>query len=140
MFRIWHRSVIWKIRVSLITQYLQKKSSCVIAEKLNFNKTSGADAIPIDVFKRGSARLFRILAKLFSSILKHTHLPKELMKVTFVPILKCKTLSAADIQICRQNALPTNASKLLETILQHGMKEYFCTSHAQFGFKVKHGT
>ena len=45
-----------------------------MAEKLKINKTPGAGAIPTEVFKRGSARIFRILAKFFRLMLKHTHL------------------------------------------------------------------
>ena len=62
------------------------------------------------------------------------------MKVTLLPILKCETLSAADSQNYRPFVLPTSASMLLQTILQHRMKEFLCTSHAQFGFKEKIGT
>ena len=73
-------------------------------------------------------------------MLEYTHLPRELMKVTLVPILKCKTISPSDSQSYRPIALPTSASKLLESILQQRMKDFLLTSHAQFGFKANHGT
>ena len=104
-----------------------------VFKSVHNNTTPGADAIPTDVFKRGSARLFSLM-------LKHTHLSQELMKVTLLPIRKCKMLSAADSQNYRPIALQRSASKLLETILQHRMKEFLCASHAQFGYKEKQGT
>ena len=86
---------------------MSPEEACVMAEKIKFNKVPSADAIPTEVFKCSSARPFRILPKLFNVTLRHTHLPKELIKVTLVPILKCSTLSAADIQNYRSIALPS---------------------------------
>ena len=88
-----------------------------MVEKLNLNKTPSADAIPTKVFECCSARLFRKLAQLFDMVLKHIHMPNELMRVTLVLIWKSKTLSAADSQKYRPFALTRSASKLLETDL-----------------------
>ena len=86
---------------------------CIVAEKLSINKSAGSDCIPAEVYRHGSVRLLNVLAKLFSMMLKYTHLPRELMKVTLVPILKCKTISPSESQNYRPIALPTTASKLL---------------------------
>ena len=85
---------------------------CIAAEKLSINKSAGSDCIPAEVSRHGSVRLLNVLAKLFSMVLKHTHLPRELMRVTLVPILKCKTMRPSDSPNYRPIALPTSASKL----------------------------
>ena len=62
------------------------------------------------------------------------------MKVTLLPILKNRTQIAADNESYQRIVISKCATKLLKSILQHRMKEFFCTSHAETGVKERQRT
>ena len=112
---------------------------CLLREKLSSNKAKGYDNIPAEVYKYAPAALMKLLARLFSLMLRYRFLPKNLMKVMLVPIMKCKTGNPMSSSNYRPIAITTAASKLLELIIQYRISGYMQTSCSQFGFKSEHG-
>ena len=112
---------------------------CLLREKLSSNKAKGYDNIPAEVYKYAPAALMKLLARLFSLMLRYRFLPKNLMKVMLVPIMKCKTGNPMSSSNYRPIAITTAASKLLELIIQYRISGFMQTSCSQFGFKSEHG-
>ena len=83
-----------------------------------------------------------LLAKLFTPILVHGHMPKDLIKSVIVPIVKSNTRSASDKGNYRPVTLSSVISnyKVFEKILNERIVNYLDTLPNQFGFKPKHGT
>ena len=108
--------------------------------RLASNKAKGLDDIPAEVFKFASYKLCRLMALLFSLMFKYRYIPKELMKVVLIPIIKNKTLNPGISANYRPIAIPTSASKLLELIISERTNPYLETTNSQFGFKSHHGT
>jgi len=111
-----------------------------IVSKLKTNKAIGSDGIPSEVYKYASRRLLTLLSILISACLKSSVLPRKLMHVTVIPILKCKSKDPSDMSNYRPIAIATAISKVVEQVLLYRLKSYLWTEDSQFGFKEKLGT
>ena len=75
-----------------------------------------------------------------TSILVHTYVPDDLIRVVLVPLLKSKSGLITDSNNYRPIALANIFSKLLEHVILNRCEVYLTTSDNQFGFKSKHST
>ena len=61
-----------------------------IVKRMANNKAVGLDSIPNEFYKSASQNVFIMISMLFNSFLNHAFLPKALMNVLIVPLLKGK--------------------------------------------------
>jgi hypothetical protein len=111
-----------------------------IVRGLKNNKAVGNDGIPGEVYKFASHRLIAVLALFLSACLRVKELPKDLMHVVVIPLLKCKTKDPSDMNNYRPIAIATSISKVLEQVILGRLRTYLYTADSQFGFKEGHGT
>ena len=84
--------------------------------------------------------LLDILSCLFTSILSHGYLPKQMLVSIIVPVVKNKNSSLSSKNNYRPVALSSVISKVFEKLLLSRIESYIKTSENQFGFKQGHGT
>ena len=107
---------------------------------LQCNKSCGLDGISAEHLKYASARLLPMLSKCLTSCFSHSFLPKSMLTVMLVPIVKNKAGKITCKDNYRPIALASVLSKVAEKIIQERMEPYLIVSCNQFGFKPKHGT
>ena len=111
-----------------------------IVKGLKNNKAVGNDDIPGEVYKYASHRLIAVLALFLSGCIQVKELPRQVMHVTVIPLLKCKTKDPSDINNYRPIAIATSISKVLEQVILARLQAFLFTADSQFGFKEGHGT
>lgn len=111
-----------------------------IVRGLKNNKAVGNDDIPGEVYKHASHRLITVLALFLSGCIRAKQLPRDVMHVIVIPLLKCKTKDPSDINNYRPIAIATSISKVLEQIILARLQTHLFTADSQFGFKEGHGT
>ena len=111
-----------------------------IINSLALNKSCGMDGIQAEHLKYSSTRLIPILSMCFTSFFVHGFLPKALMSVVLVPIIKNKAGNISSSKNYRPIALASVISKLLEKIVLNRIEHLLTTDYNQFGFKKHHGT
>ena len=112
----------------------------LIVKKLANNKAIGLDAIPNEFYKYAPPDILVMISIVFNSFLNHSFLPKSLMHVLIVPLLKGKLKDPSNSSNYRLIAIAKAASKIFETIIFERIADYLDTSDNQFGFKPKHST
>ena len=108
--------------------------------KLNCGKSMDLNGLSPEHVICASESIAEPLALLFTSMLIHGHMPKEMIKSMMVPIIKSKTRSITDKSNYRPVAISTVMSKLFELLLLDRLEPYLTTMDNQFGFKKCHGT
>ena len=108
--------------------------------KLDLNKTCGADGIHAEHLKYSSDRILPLLSICITSMFTHGYLPSSMLSVVIVPLIKDKagTITAKDNY--RPIALASVLSKIIELIILDRIETCLLTSPNQFGFKRSHGT
>ena len=91
-------------------------------------------------YKNAHERLIPILSIFLTSCFVHGYLPKSLLTVVLVPIVKNKAGNVNSIDNYRPIALSNIFSKILEIIILGRIEDFLTTNDNQFGFKKKHGT
>ena len=109
-------------------------------EKLDLNKACGSDGICSEHLKYASNVLVPLLAMCFTSFISHGFLPKSMLSVMLVPVIKDKAGKISSKDNYRPIALASVISKLVEVIMLDRIEMYMITNPNQFGFKRKHGT
>ena len=109
-------------------------------KKLDSNKSCGSDQIYAEHLKNANKKLIPLLAMCFTGFFVHGHLPKNMMTVILIPIIKNKAGNINSIDNYRPIALASVLSKVIEIILLSRIESYLVTKPNQFGFKAKHGT
>ena len=109
-------------------------------KKLENNKSCGADNIYAEHFKYASDRIIPILTMCFTGFFVHGFLPKMMLNVVLVPIIKNKAGNVNSIDNYRPVALSSIVSKILEIIILSRIECYLLTNANQFGFKRNHCT
>ena len=108
--------------------------------KLNRGKSMDLNGLSPEHVIYASESIAEPLALLFTSMLIHGYMPKEMIKSMIVPIIKSKTRSITDKSNYRPVAISTVMSKLFELLLLDRLEPYLTTMDNQFGFKKHHGT
>ena len=88
-----------------------------MTSELGWNKSSGSDGIPSDLYKFFSVPILRWLAILFNGIFCHGCDPTGLSEVTIRSIMKNNIQDPCDIGNYRLIALATWAFKLLKKLI-----------------------
>ena len=107
---------------------------------LSSSRSGGHDGLQAEHFKFAEQACAVHLSLCFSMMLKHGHLPPDLVKVVLVPIVKDKTGNLSDQDNYRPIAKASVSSKILESIILNRCKRHLFTSDHQFGFKARHST
>ena len=108
--------------------------------KLDNNKDCGLDNIAAEHLKYACRKLYILLAICFTGFLVHGSLPKSILSVILVPVIKDKVGKLNSSGNYRPIALASILSKVLERVLLSRLEQYLQTADNQFGFKQKHGT
>ena len=109
-------------------------------KSLELNKAYGMDGIQAEHLKYCSNKVIPLLSMCFSSFFVHGFLPKTLMSVILVPIIKNKAGKVNSSDNYRPIALASVLSKLVEKVILNRTEHLLTTNHNQFGFKKLHGT
>ena len=107
---------------------------------LKLEKSCGKDCISAEHLKYSHMKLLDILSCLFTSMLSHGYLPKQMLVSVIVPVVKNKNSSLSSKNNYRPVALSSVISKVFEKLLLSRIEAYIKTSENQFGFKQGHGT
>ena len=107
---------------------------------LQDNKSCGLDGIYAEHIKYASGKLIPLLRMCFTGLFVHGFLPRSLMSVVLIPIIKNKCGNISSKDNYRPIALASVVSKLLEAIILNRSENYLTTNDNQFGFKKRHGT
>ena len=75
-----------------------------------------------------------------TGFLVHGYLPKNMMTVVLIPIIKNKAGNINSVDNYRPIALASILSKIIEIIIRSRIENFLVTKPNQFGFKSKHGT
>ena len=108
--------------------------------RLDVNKSCGADGISAEHLKYCSKRLITLLAMCFTGLFTHGVLPDSMLSIILVPVIKDKAGKVNQKDNYRPIALASIASKMVETILLGRMAIHLETNCNQFGFKPQLGT
>ena len=107
---------------------------------LKHNKHDGNTGLYSNNVIHGTDKLFRILVKLFNSLLTHGYTLNDMLLGTLTPIVKdrrAKLSSSENFRsICLQNVL----CKLMDLMILFKESESLVTSDMQFGFKPESST
>ena len=109
-------------------------------QKLENNKSCGADSIYAEHLKYACERIFPLLSVCFTGFFVHGFMPSSLLSVVLVPIIKSKAGNVNSIDNYRPVALSSIVSKVFESIILCRIECCLITNANQFGFKRKHGT
>ena len=107
---------------------------------LNITKSPGPDSISAEHLKFAPALLCNMLAKCFSTIFIHGVLPRKMLDVHLVPIVKDNRSKLTSIENYRPIAKASCISKLLELCILHRIENFIQAAENQFGFKKAIGT
>ena len=108
--------------------------------RLDLNKSSGADNVYAEHLKFSSDRILPLLSICITSMFTHGYLPKSMISVVVVPVIKDKSGQISAKDNYRPIALASIMSKILELIILDRIETCLLTSNNQFGFKQGHGT
>ena len=108
--------------------------------KLDLNKTCGADQIYAEHLKYSSDRILPLLSICITSMFTHGYLLISMLSVVIIPLIKDKAGSIAAKENYRPIALASVLSKIIELIILDRIETCLLTSSNQFGFKRSHGT
>ena len=122
------------------TLYVTAHDVYCCIEKMSLGKSDSDRALYSDHLINGSARLFEMLATLFSVMLFHGNVPTAMNISTLVPIPKNNKKSLNDSANYRAIALSSVVGELMDNIIMSKYSDVFTTSDLQFGFKKKHST
>jgi hypothetical protein len=72
------------------------KDVSIIVKNMKRGKSPGHDGLSIEHLQHAGSHLFRVLGMLFTLCLRHSYLPKDLLKTIVVPIIKNATGDTSD--------------------------------------------
>lgn len=97
-------------------------------------KSPGHDGLSIEHLQHAGPHVNRVLSLLFTSCVRHSFLPHDLMKTVVVPLVKNATGDTGDKNNYRPISLATVISKVLDRILDVHISP-IALHEAQFGFR-----
>ena len=107
---------------------------------LYFVKFIGKAQVSAEHLKHSCRNIWILLARLFSSMLVHGHMPCDMIQAVVIPIIKNKTKSTSEKGNYRPVTLANVISKVFDKVLLSRLLPFLNTLPNQFGFKPKHGT
>jgi uncharacterized protein YerC len=108
--------------------------------QMKMNKNDGGLGLWSNHLMHGPPRLHILLSLLFTSMLKHGHVPHEFKVSTLLPIPKDLSKSVHVSDNYRPIALSSVVCKVFDHIILDKHKNSLCSSGLQHGFKKKHST
>ena len=108
--------------------------------KLDCNKSCGADSIYAEHLKYSSEKIYTLLSICLTGFFVHGYLPESLLTVILVPVIKNKAGNINSIDNYRPIALASILSKVIEKIILVRIQHQLVSNPNQFGFKGKHST
>ena len=122
------------------TENVSAKEVALAIKDLKSGKPCGLDSLAAEHFKNASEKLYILLSLCFTSMLRHSYVPKSFSNTVIVPVIKDKKGSLTDVDNYRPIAITSIASKIFEKVLLMRVQDYIYTSDNQFSFKPKHST
>ena len=111
-----------------------------VKDAINNLEASGPDGLSGEALNYADLKLCVLLSMCFGAWLVHGKLPKSLMEVILVPVVKNKCGNLTDKNNYLPIAIATVVSKLFEFVLLERIKGLLGTSDNQFGFKSEQST
>ena len=108
--------------------------------KLDNNKSCGADSIYAEHLKYCSEKIYTLLSMCLTGFFVHGYLPESLLTVILVPVIKNKAGNINSKDNYRPIALASIISKVIENIILVRIQDQLESNPNQFGFKRRHGT
>ena len=108
--------------------------------KLDNNKSCGADSIYAEHLKYSSEKIYTLLSMCLTGFFVHGYLPESLLTVILVPVIKNKAGNINSKDNYRPIALASIISKVIENIILVRIQDQLESNPNQFGFKRSHGT
>jgi len=119
---------------------LQKDLIIDIVHSLKNNKAVGSDGLQAEHLKLAIESVAIPLTNLLNSMIAHSYIPQEVMKVDILPIVKKKGLDPSKSSNYRPIAIASILSKVLEMAILRLCEKKLQTSNNQFGYKKGVGT
>ena len=107
---------------------------------LESGKSCGMDGVTAEHPKLCSGVVVEMLSVCFTCMFTHGYLPKDMLSIVLIPILKDKAGNLSSKDNYRPVALASITSKVLEVVILRRIEGLLETCGNQFGFKRKHGT
>ena len=112
----------------------------VAIKELKKNKAEGPDLISAEHLKNCHDSVIPMIANCFTSMLVHGELPKTMLDITLIPVVKDNKGNISSRDNYRPIAIATCMSKLLEMIILNRIEQYLSTEYNQFGYRKCLGT
>ena len=119
-----------------ICDYIPLSTITECVSKLPIGKAVGNDRVPAEVLRQSSHRLRTMLSLFINSCLRHCFLPKKLMSLTLIPLIKNKLKPSTDSENYRMIAIASSFSKLFELVLLSKCKHLLYTADNQFSVSI----
>ncbi len=111
-----------------------------ILQGLSSSEALGMDGLPTGAFKYAPSSLVVWLCFLINSCICHQYIPRQILEVLVVPLLKSKVKDPANSNNYRPIAIATALSKVVEKVVLRRLENHLDTLDSQFSFKKGHGT
>ena len=111
-----------------------------ILRGLSNSEALGVDGLPSGAFKHAPPSLVSWLCLLINACICHQYIPRQVLAVQIMPLLKSKVKDPANSGNYRPIAIATALSKVIEKAVLHRLEAYLCTLDNQFSYKKGHGT
>lgn len=113
------------------------KDVFTVVKNMKRGKSPGHDGLSIEHLQHAGPHLWRVLAMLFTLCLRHSYLPKDLMKTIVVPIVKNPTGDLSDKLNYRPISLATVMAKVLDGLMDKQLDIVASKlQDSQFGFRA----
>lgn len=121
----------WHVSERAVADALRKMSS---------RKAVGHDNISVEHLRYGGPWVVVFLSVFLNMCIKHSHLPKDMLKTVITPIVKNKSGNLSDSSNYRPISLATTCAKLYDSIILNLLSKHIKINDAQFGFQKGNST
>ena len=125
---------------SLQVSHVSTQDVIRAVNKLKLNKNDGVYDLSSNGFKEAPVKLLEHISALFTTFLKHGHVPAKIITCSMLPLIKNRQGDIASSDNYRAISLSTVLVKIFESVILHRCYETLSTSNQQFGFKRNHST
>ena len=111
-----------------------------ILRGLSNSEALGVDGLPSGAFKHAPPSLVSWLCLFVNACICHQYIPRQVLAVLLVPLLKSKVKDPSASGNYRPIAIATALSKVIEKAVLRRLEAYLYTLDNQFSYKKEHGT
>ena len=111
-----------------------------ILRDLSSSEAQGVDGLPSGAFIYAPPLLAVWLCVLINACILHQFIPRQVLSVIIVPLLKGKRKDPTVCGSYRPIAIATTLSKIVENVLLHRLQDFLYSADSQFSYKKGHST